>query len=234
MLALMLAGLVRYLDHCGLNNSFHQRASSATGQLCCMTGSGLGSVSSTAAALHHCSSMLQLLNDPKCNVFGCLEPATQNVAINALCSLTLTTDWGLAGVQQDIDSAESIDRTSMMNMLMVTADLYVAMKPFDAAQEWAVLRTEEFHSKGDLAKEWYEQDDISDMSRLAKAQLDHMDNIVLPHLQRMVRIAPAVQDLLMAAKANRQKWDMLSTPHAEEVGGLLSPAPTKYRHHAPR
>ena len=82
-----------------------------------------------------------------------------------------------------------------------------------------------------MVKEWYEEDNVADISAMAAGQAEFLEAVVIPHLETVVRFEPAWADLLENARDNYNLWLQVMEEQGKNEE-WLEPVPKKFRSHS--
>ncbi|KAK8890174.1 hypothetical protein M9Y10_034942 [Tritrichomonas musculus] len=211
LFAICIASLCHDVGHQGYDNVYNVNAQTPYGLLY----KGLG-----VMEMHHCSLTIYIITQDNANIFHALEKDELKKIWNYIIQMILATnmDQHLKLVknanaimdQGPINLANEQHRILAMKMLMQVANLSNAARPFDIAQKWFQLISEEFFKQGDVEKAQNmelssEKNDRSNMS-IPKLEIDFYEIYVLPLFMSVFRIFPELEASLDIVKENLTKW----------------------------
>ena len=148
-LALLITGLVHDIDHMGLNNSFHLKAETPLGIIVSASGS------SSVLELHHATVAVELLQCSQTAILSKLSQPEWTSFIKILTHVILSTDLtrhnGVVTEFEAIPNFNNNDKDHklrLITILVVTADVSNAWKPFDTFKKWGEKLMKEFNGQG--------------------------------------------------------------------------------------
>lgn len=153
LLAVLIAALSHDLDHNGLTNAFHINSRSE-----------LALIYNDQSVLenHHCHMAFEILLEKGCNIVENLDENEFKRLRQVIISCILNTDMALHHVK--LSKLEEINRLGgfsgvtendeqrlfMLTIIVHSADLYSAIKPFESNKKWAARLQKEFNKQVSL------------------------------------------------------------------------------------
>ena len=207
-LALMLACVCHDIDHRGVNNAFVTKAGGPLGQL----------YESAVMEQHHVTITIALLAHPMCAVLNNMEPRGVKVVESHVRDIILATDLAsyfkrksefktLSESKYDRNNAHH--RALLADLLMTSADLSMATKPFETNERLSAILYEEFFKQGDMERE-LGMDVIPMMDRekcdIPQQQVGFFGFIARDAYVFLVGVVEELRELVERIDANHVMW----------------------------
>ena len=171
---------------------------------------------------HHCTVATSILTKDEANLFASLSQAETEKMWKVFLSLILATDMDkhfeiiaeMKKLQElERDWAESDQsRLTFMKILLKSADLGTAARPFQIADKFQMNVCDEFYRQGKLEKvsSLKYQKGYRDRDHLDKeaSQLPFYKCVVVPLFETLCRTVPTIGGLLKHINNNITKWEV--------------------------
>jgi hypothetical protein len=183
-LCLLVASVCHDICHPGLNNTYHQNASTSLALLY---------NDQSILENHHCTSTFQILRDPRYNLFSKLSKENHRSMRKFIVSAILATDIGshfklleqIKGASKNLQAkkASMNDKSVFFSNILHAADISNPCKDWKIAKRWSDRIFEEVLSQGDREKEEglpISQNADRETASLSQFSLGFIDFIVAP------------------------------------------------------
>ncbi|KAH0785083.1 3'5'-cyclic nucleotide phosphodiesterase family protein [Histomonas meleagridis] len=227
LLAICTAAICHDTNHSGLNNPYNQRAETPLGILY---------KDISVMEMHHCAMTIQILSQSNCNIFHAI-PENDSIKIwHWIIQLILATDMAhhfklLKNAndimdQGPINLSNEMHRMMVMTMLIKIADISNVSRPFEIADRWCDILSEEFWRQGDLEKAhgWGVSSKLNDRDNVDKpnGQIGFYTFVCLPLYTAVARMLPELQVNADSVSANLEVWKEKAKEAEEEKAGVQS------------
>ncbi|OHS95423.1 3'5'-cyclic nucleotide phosphodiesterase family protein [Tritrichomonas foetus] len=214
LLAICVASICHDIGHEGLNNVYNVNAKTPLGILY---------KDQSVMETHHCELAIHIISLDECNIFHALQPNELKNIWNWIIQMILATDMAhhfkLVKNANDImdqgpiNLANTSHRIMAMTMLMKVADISNVSRPFEIADKWCEILTEEFWRQGDLELQGGLEisSPLNDRKNCnkPKGQIGFYNYICIPLYSAIARIFPELEVNVEAVKSNLEKWKEL-------------------------
>lgn len=215
LLAICVAALGHDAGHQGFNNVYNINAQTPLGILF---------KDQSVMETYHCTVLIRVLQKEESNIFVNLTPNDLKKIWNWIIQMILATDMALHFKlvknandimdQGPINLANESHRVMAMTMLMKVADISNVSRPFDYANKWCDVLSEEFWRQGDAENEQglNISSPLNDRKNKNKAegQVGFYNFICIPLYQAIARIFPELEVNALAVKENLEKWKAIA------------------------
>ena len=213
--ALLVSAVCHDANHNGYNNIYNIKSETPLGILF---------KDQSVMETHHCTVTINILENDDTNLFYSLNKEEQKRIWNIVIKLILATDMAVhftlvKTVTELLDRKEfNIEneqhRQYAMNLLLKVADISNVSRPFEIADKWCSILSEENFRQGDKEKEngiEYSSplNDRSNVDR-PKSQIGFYNFICLPLYQIVGRIFPELHVNFDHVKENLVVWMEMS------------------------
>ena len=185
---------------------------------------------------HHCTVATSILTKDETNLFASLSEADTEKMWRVFMSLILATDMDkhfdivaeMDKIQKSGKNWTENDKTRLvfMQMLLKSADLGTAARPFQFADKYEMNVCDEFYRQGRLDKVpsiVYEKGflDRDHIDRTA-SQLPFYKRVVVPLFETLCRSVPTIGGLLKHINTNIGKWEAKEQSSTQMEGAVDS------------
>lgn len=229
LLAICVAAMCHDAGHQGFNNVYNVNAETPLGILF---------KDQSVMETHHCTIAIRIISSPECNIFHALPPADVKKIWQWVIKMILATDMAhhfklLKNAndimdQGPINLSNDSHRMMSMTMLMKVSDISNVSRPFEIADEWCDVLSEEFWRQGDMEKAQGLElssplNDRDAPNSKPKGQIGFYNFICIPLYQAIARIFPELEVNVEAVKSNLERWKQIQADLEAKQAALLNP-----------
>ncbi|OHS97900.1 3'5'-cyclic nucleotide phosphodiesterase family protein [Tritrichomonas foetus] len=211
LFALLISAICHDANHNGYNNIYNIKSETPLGILF---------KGQSVMETHHVTITINILENDETNLFYSLNKEESKKMWNMVIKLILSTDMALHFNlvkstselldNNELDLQKEEHRQIAMDLLLKVADISNVSRPFDIADKWCNILSEEFFRQGDMEKE----NGIELSSPLndrehqdkPKSQIGFYNFICLPLYQIAARVFPKLQVNVERVKENLKVW----------------------------
>eukprot|EP00730_Choanoeca_flexa_P005545 TRINITY_DN11971_c0_g1_i1.p1 TRINITY_DN11971_c0_g1~~TRINITY_DN11971_c0_g1_i1.p1 ORF type:complete len:649 (+),score=133.41 TRINITY_DN11971_c0_g1_i1:44-1990(+) len=211
--AVLLASLCHDLDHRGLNNAYH---------VATMSELAVRYNDQSVLENHHCSKMFELLRKHKLLAQLSREDvsAMRKTMIDIIMGTDMTRHAAQLAKMESSEGAMLADNEDTRRFLLVvivhSADLYNAIKPFASSQRWTTRLYKEFNLQCDLERSLGMEPaafmTASTPVEIAKGQQAFYNYVVIPWFHQVTRVMPDLAFLSKACADNLAEYSKRIEP----------------------
>ena len=229
LLAICVAAMCHDAGHQGFNNVYNVNAETPLGILF---------KDQSVMETHHCTVAIRIISAPECNIFHALPPADVKKIWQWVIKMILATDMAhhfklLKNAndimdQGPINLSNEAHKMMSMTMLMKVSDISNVSRPFEIADEWCDVLSEEFWRQGDMEKAQGLElssplNDRECANSKPKGQIGFYNFICIPLYQAIARIFPELEVNVEAVKSNLERWKQIQADLEAKQAALLNP-----------
>lgn len=215
--ALLLSAVCHDANHDGFNNVYNLKSETPLGILF---------KNQSVMETHHCSVAIGILTRDECNLLHSLSPKENRIMWNWITKLILATDMAhhfkmVKETTEKVDNNKfdlknDVDRLEALELILKVADISNVSRPFELADKWCDVLSEEFWRQGDneLANGLEISSPLNDRKNVdkPKGQIGFYNFICIPLYGLVARIFPLLEVNLNSVKANLEVWKSLTIP----------------------
>lgn len=227
MLSICVAAIAHDAGHEGFNNVYNVNAKTPLGILF---------KDQSVMETHHCTVIIRIISDPECNIFKAINESDRRRVWGWIIQMILATDMALhfkivknandVMDQGPINLANDSHRVMAMTILMKVSDISNVSRPFEIADQWCDVLSEEFWRQGDFERERGLElsSPLNDRNggNKAQGQIGFYNFICLPLYRAIARVFPELEVNVQAVESNLNRWKEIL---AEEQRKAQPPEP---------
>lgn len=211
ILSICIAAIAHDAGHQGYNNVYNENAQTPLGILF---------KDHSVMETHHCTVIIRVISQDECNIFHALPEPDLKKIWNWIIQMILATDMAhhfkLVKNANDImdegpiNLANEKHRMMAMTILMKVSDISNVSRPFEIAEQWCDVLSEEFWRQGDMEKaqgmEFSSPLNDRTNNNRPKGQIGFYNFICLPLYQAISRIFPELECNVEFVRENLEIW----------------------------
>ena len=221
LLAVCVAAICHDVGHEGFNNAFNINAETPLGILF---------KDRSVMETYHCAMTFTIINNPECNIFHSLTHKELQIIWKWIIHLILATDMSIhfklinkakeVLEQGALNLKEESDRLMAMELIIKVADISNVSRPFELADQWCEVLSEEFWRQGDREKElglpYSDALTNREVNNKAQGQINFYTFVCLPLYTIIARIFPELKPNLDSLSNNLEQWKKIKAKEDEE------------------
>jgi hypothetical protein len=176
--------------------------------------------------------LIEVVSDPRANIFHAVQGADQRLLWNCLTKLILATDPALHGkllhsVNELLDNGpmnlrNSVHRLLALKILIMVSDVACMCRTLELAQQWWGLQLEECWKQGqdEVRQDMPYSSSLNDKANHSPdTGILFMENYCLPLMALVSRIFPELEETAILQRAFIVKWkDELRRSSGASIG----------------